>query len=462
VWFTVGLGYLLLLPPFQNPDEPAHFFRAYQLSLGHWEANRHENMLGDWVACTVHGDVHRLMDLCIKQDQRISPTSWWREARQSVALRRTGSDPLVWANFPNTALYAPIPYIPQIVGILVSYWTGGGVFLSLYLGRFFALLIGVVAIAYALRNLALAGESRLAFGIVACLPMTFHQVASLSADSVLFSASFALFATFVRLRKSCSSAPFAGYLVLAFLLSSIKFFYGLIGLMILPSLWLKEDSWWRKWMHSGAVLAASLVPAVLWSLLVKDSFVVMRSDVFVEPWLQLQSLMEHPLLFLSAVVHTDFFCMWISAVAVFGWLSVIAPMAYIKVYSWIGLLFMILPMDTWTGASAQKRKSAHPKMLWIFLMERLWVAALALGVMMCVHMVMYLIHTEVGANKVDGLQGRYFIPLLPLLAFAVGIRPSRLTLSAKVRSGLMYAAVGLWLATLYVPLQTLINRYWQW
>ena len=47
IFATVGLffGFVLLLivPPFQSPDEYNHFYRAFQVSEGHWFPEKIKN-----------------------------------------------------------------------------------------------------------------------------------------------------------------------------------------------------------------------------------------------------------------------------------------------------------------------------------------------------------------------------------------------------------------------------------
>jgi len=41
-----GLSLVFITPPFQVPDEPAHFYRSYQISMGDLIAENHDGIVG--------------------------------------------------------------------------------------------------------------------------------------------------------------------------------------------------------------------------------------------------------------------------------------------------------------------------------------------------------------------------------------------------------------------------------
>src|SRR5580658_1680542 len=51
---TFGLGMMIVTPPFETPDEPHHFMRAYQISEGHLLPRFRDNVGGDELPASIY------------------------------------------------------------------------------------------------------------------------------------------------------------------------------------------------------------------------------------------------------------------------------------------------------------------------------------------------------------------------------------------------------------------------
>jgi hypothetical protein len=65
-----GLAFLVLTPPFQVPDEDAHFYRSVEISEGHLVARKEGNYTGDEVPAAVKALVTRYAPLAMTADQK--------------------------------------------------------------------------------------------------------------------------------------------------------------------------------------------------------------------------------------------------------------------------------------------------------------------------------------------------------------------------------------------------------
>ena len=68
---------------------------------------------------------------------------------------------------------------------------------------------------------------------------------------------------------------------------------------------------------------------------------------------------------------------------------------------------------------------------------KLWMAFLCAGVFLIVELGMFTGWTPLGFSTIEGVQGRYFLPILPLLLLLV--RNSNLTLQKSIDRPIMYA-----------------------
>jgi len=110
---------------------------------------------------------------------------------------------------------------------------------------------------------------------------------------------------------------------------------------------------------------------------------------------------------------------WRQMIGVLGWLTIVLPS---WMYSlWTGVLALVALALLVEAGPEPRPKLAVAGLLGVGLSA--WAIMLA----------QYLGWTEVGATLIDGVQGRYFLPLLPFLAVATPcLRPLRLPCLAAV------------------------------
>ena len=111
-----GFAFLFITPPFQAPDEIQHFYRAFSISEGNFIAIKKENTVGRILPVSLVTTVTAVM-----KDIHFHP-----ENKQTIAdILAIVNLPLEMDNrnflpFPNAALYPPIPYLPQSLGIHIG------------------------------------------------------------------------------------------------------------------------------------------------------------------------------------------------------------------------------------------------------------------------------------------------------------------------------------------------------
>lgn len=144
-----GALMVVLSPPFQAPDEQNHFFRAQTLSEGYLLAQRQPAKVGapmraaifEWVV-TVQGDLPFHPD----KKQTIEALTALRDIR--------ADDPsMVFVDFRNSALYSPLAYLPQSVGLGIGRALRLPILDAYYLGRLLNLMMSVALCYWTARRL---------------------------------------------------------------------------------------------------------------------------------------------------------------------------------------------------------------------------------------------------------------------------------------------------------------------
>jgi uncharacterized membrane protein len=437
---VTGLSYCVVTPPFQSPDEWNHFYRAWAISEGQVEPVRHDALVGFMLPPEVPALAETLAADVVFEKRRLVEPARIRAAFDAPPA----GDRRVFVSTPNSAFLTSLIYFPQSAGIVLGRTLRRSPLECLYLARLMNLIAGTVLIAFAIRR---EPWRPWLLALVALAPMAAFLRGSASADVVPIGVAFWLtsrIASYALVADATISRREWLLLVAgATLLTPMKLVYAPIAL----AAWLIPDraftSRAEAWRARIAVAAAALAAAVYASLRAASFAVPFRSDVYVDPLLQLELVMIEPLrsvalVFDYFVTHGDRHAAQI--VGQLGWLSVNLPKPLIVGYA------LLIAAVWWL----ETRAVLAPRR-WLF------AAFLVASVAAATSLSQYLIWTEVGANAVDGVQGRYLIPLVPLAAWlmpfrAPGSSPPRLLLPSLTVTAVVVATA--------IALHEIVDRFY--
>jgi uncharacterized membrane protein len=447
---ATGLAMLALTPPFQTPDEPHHFFRIYRLSRGDFMALKGAIAAADSIACladqygaeTSGGYLPKELALMVYEHfERVAvrrePPD--REGIRAGLLEHLPPSQEVFIPFANTSLYCPVLYAPQVAGFEIARALALPPLWSLYLGRFFAMTAYLWLV-----GLAIRWTPVYKWGMALCglMPMTLFQAASLSADTMLNAFAFLFTAFVLRMAFNADGVKKSDIVtacVLSLLVGLSKTFYIFIPFLfgIIPAK--KFPSKKSFWLAFGAVAAISVLGCGVWSLCIKHLYVPAR------PWVdasaQLQLILSHPTNFIKMLYHTYFdlgYLKWIagSFTGNLGWLDL--PLNNYPLYLTALLACGVLESSPCCAVRAYQKGIC---------------VGVAVFTMAVVVLSLYLSWNAVGAEKIAGVQGRYFIPVAPLLLIPFyNCRPFHAKLKA--------VAIFVIFCTLGFCLHELWLRYW--
>lgn len=183
-----GVFLVFAIPPFQGLDEPSHFFRVYSISDG------------ALVAPTAGGDAGAVLPACLPAYAGVlgarAAAPGPLHAGDSFTLPAgCAARPSAFVPFDNTAVYSPVSYVPQVIGVAIARWLGASLPVVFYAGRLFALLAyaGLVFLA-----LSVAPRGRWAILVVALMPMSLVLGTQYSADGMTIAYSLVLVASVIR------------------------------------------------------------------------------------------------------------------------------------------------------------------------------------------------------------------------------------------------------------------------
>lgn len=403
-----GTMMIFILPPFMVPDEPAHFFRSYQISEGKFFGKVEGNKLGAHLPVSLlklHNEVFQDRDSFLMDKGFI-------KRLMSVKLNR---DDRAFLFFPNTSLYSPIPYIPQALGINMGKNFNAPPLILLYLGRLFNLFFWILIVYFAIKQIPIY---KWLFVVLALLPMSINQASSTSADVILNALSFLIIA--LTLNWSLDDKKIMGIpelliiIAISILLTLSKsIYFVLAGLfLIIPISNYKSKK--QFYIYGIYISVITLITFLINYSIVKHliSQIQPIEDIYggaqsiapkINPDKQLQLILDDKWGFMKLIWRSFWWYKYMttqSFIGIFGWMNVVLyKYYYILAYFSIGILAIVE-----SNPMYQLKRGIKIFMIFLFI-----------SVIILFSITMYLSWNNVGDLMVDNLQGRYFIPIVPLI-----------------------------------------------
>ena len=407
-WFLllalpVGTFLVFVTPPSLGLDEPNHFFRTYTIAGGDLVAPSIQGQAGGELGNCLYEYVDRTLRQA-REPGPISRRTFFRSPG-NCEERATRFVP-----FENTALHSPISYLPQAVAVGLGRATGLPVPAIFYLGRMATLLAYVLLVWFALR---LAPVGRRYLFVLGLMPMSLLLASTYSADSLAIGLSTLVVALTLRCIRS-PEATLRTFVILVVALACLaltKHIYFVLAPLLLLARGDLFESQFRSRVVKGMALALVTVVSAFWLYQVRDvTLAAYHAPGDVDPWKQFSFVIHHPARFLG-VIGTSLSDQDYVVPGFVGAMGVArgarAPLAPPMVYV-TAFVLMFLSLRAETG-----RRSAPGIPVRALLPLGLLVAGIV-----AVEAALYLIWTPIGAPAVEGVQGRYFLPLagLPLVA----------------------------------------------
>ena len=421
----------MVVPVGQGPDEATHLLRAASLLHGEIVGRRGTIPLpggGTRIIAGVDADPALAFAA-----NALPPGSL---TKLDLATLKAALDQrwvgVQFAVAPNTAAYMPAFYVPSAIGLAIARWRDSSPYQAIRVAR---LANAAAFVGMGLATLLLARRGRWLLFCVLTLPMTLFLAAVVNQDGLLIAAS-TLGAALVSRRSEPlpTRARWREYTLAAGLLGCIAVakppYVPLAAMLLLPlpsaGIW-----WWQRrallrrfgvvvlitvltlawfWLAQRAVAtplarsSATYAPGPLWpgdptqlfdAANAAAQLTVLRADwtrIVTLPW---QAITHDPSLLPAAI-------------GILGWLTVrLPPKLYL---AWQVALAAAL-LAGLVEPAAERRASQWP--------EAALLLAAAAFAMLLICLSQYLNWTLVGLDRIEGVQGRYLLPLIPMVALAL-------------------------------------------
>lgn len=403
---SFSIIFCFIFPPYTVPDEGHHFFSTYWM-VDSLPFNAHVTNDGGFLV--------RDIDLSLykgRQSNAIDSSSF-DSIIQNYALFENGK----WTPFNEFSFSVSSENVSakigSIVGLQIGLFFGLGAYPVFYMGRIGSALVFCFC-AFQAYRIAPKGKSVIVF--VSLLPMTLHLAASYSYDSGIIAYSLLVFACLMRgffgEQKSIGCKEIVIYLIISAFLAPCKVVYsGMILLGLLVPLSQFQD------VKVGRIGKCILIFAVIASVLVlriasMSTLVSQSSDASrgqeIGRFYTLSDIIMHPKNSFEVFFRTldslgDFY--WGSTLGYsLGWLqkNLQFPAFFMIPYLLFGFICCLDSEDEPSFLSP--------------ICSILFIIAFALAALGSI-VSMWLGWTFNYENVIQGVQGRYFLPVLPALLF---------------------------------------------
>lgn len=441
-----GFLYMIVFPPLSSPDENNHYAQAY------YNANIVLSSSENVSRPDGKFPGMRLTDLevtkyytrpGVEEYQRLFSgselfVSGDRQNEFGISDRAEALGGVFWA------------YLPQTVAIIIGRLIHLGGLWTFYLARIFNFATYMALLWFALKWIPF-GKNTL--GVIALLPMTLHLVASLSYDAVILGLAFFFTAKVLQLAYQADHVTRRDMAVLIAsmaLLAPIKVIYVLMAFLcfLIPQQKFKSS---KSFKLSAAVMAGIVALIFLLVNIPRLLPYLNESNLTLEyaggaECYTLAELIKSPvrtvyILFNTIRVYggehfTRMFGEWL------GWLEIRIPL--------LAIIPCILMLALTTAVSPYEPNVRIEKK------NRVIGILVTAGVILLAIFSMLAAWTPTGSSVAEGVQGRYYLPILPIAVLCA--RNRFLEIRKDPRDGICLALCMVHILTLTTVIETIVVR----
>lgn len=413
-WFLttaipMSLIYLMLFAPWGMPDTRAHMAATYRMSnilVGYDKE--------DWWKGRAEDENFQVTVWAIDSNPTVKG---YDAILDNLHLKCTDPTPVnLTYSSPRMEYYSILNYLPQSLGLAIGRKLNLSFIVSLYLGRFLILLCYLASIYRSIKKIP-GGKWILA--TMALLPYCLMMSGSVSYDCMVIISTLSMISCIFRLlyesREEVAyvsadyknvhvKATYIETLFWTFLVGAVKG-GGYLLLLPLSFMLFQKDKKKKSLCMIAGILAAGLVSVLIFDKLLPTApdyqfgtqagIKLSTKFAFQQPALYLDMVLS------ALITYFDQLTLMTGA-ATLGYLEAVVPYVSVMLFMVCGGILSVFEKD-------QVRYKKVYKYLYLFI--------IVLGLLTTPAML--LSWTDVGSHRVEGLQGRYFLPLMPLFYFAM-------------------------------------------
>lgn len=389
----LGILYCLANPLGKVPDEDYHVRKSMAIAQGNLFSHAKEN-----------GDAED--EFNVKLAELVtSSTASYEEALIRINMEENDETTNMW--YTTMALYAPVCHMPQAFGIIVARVLGGNLVVQCYFARLMNFAVAVFLVYQAIKLVPFKKHVIL---FISMLPIVLNEFASMASDALAIAISifFICYTLYLKYNKEKIMRKDVVILTISSIvvaLCKIVYIPLVFLLFILPKE--KFDTAKKKNIITTAIVAVSIILNLIW-LVYCSRFLIMFNPG-VNSGEQVKYVLSHPfryilILFRTLNTYGQMFIVHLCGEGL-GHFNVQTSVLYVFPCIVIASMLFFINEDK---EKVEIDKATKCVAFIIFLM----IVAL-------IYTSLYVQWTKLGYSIIEGIQARYFIPILPLVLLVV-------------------------------------------
>ncbi len=406
--------------PLRKYDEHAHFWKAYEVSMGNFTSNPNKGTIPETVYSTVidenglyhiENNTYSYQEVLETIDEGINPEEG------------------TYINPGTVSNLSPLSYLPQAIGILIARMMHLSPTLIAIAGRMTNLIAYLLCIYFAIKLMPKEKWKNILI-VVALLPMSLVIGASLSPDVVIISVLTLAIAYLLNLKYVKDKITIKNIIILAilFMIPAIcKIVYILAAglFFILPKSKFKN----KKEYYAFALIMLLIItlPILIWNTLTKDIVqVAIRTNQPEQIYFTLSDILRDLYTAGNTLYNNTEGYIY---TMIGGWFTPhIIDFVFI-----VFLLFVTFHKDETQNDIKFDKK------------DKIIISIVLLAIIALIFGGMYVGFTRAEYTIVEGVQGRYFIPILALILIL--LESNRISIKLSYKKVIYFIS----LVVLYIP-----------
>ncbi len=392
---VVGSVFLIVLPYTKVPDEGNHYLRIFEITEGHMISDKNDEGTG--------GQYLPKMDYADVNAQKSTYSDIWSASDKTVNYGEER-----WYSFSNTSLYAPVSYLPQLIGVMIGKLIFATTFGISLMGKIFAMLCSVIMVYFSVKYIPM---KKLSIVMLAMTPMFLQESVSMAADCFInalcmLAISYALYLAYGE-KKALSRFDLSFIYVSVILIALCKIVYLPICAIyfIIPKE--KFGSAKKYWGILGSACGIAVIANLIW-LSISTGYLIEFNEG-VDSAEQVAYVLSHPITFIQTTYRTvkasglNWLMMFLGSNL--AWLEVGVSSIFLVIYAALILI---------SSVTMEKDE------IIIYKKDKYIAGGICLAVTALIFASLYVQWTPVGEDVINGIQGRYFIPIAIMLCTMFG------------------------------------------
>ncbi|MBQ2644183.1 DUF2142 domain-containing protein [bacterium] len=435
----VGLVFISITPIWQIPDEEAHFLKMYSITDGHFNFEKCKLDDGKTYSCT---NVP-LSILSIRENsEKISLLFFDRQ--KIKPLEKNKKDYLIYM-VPSYSLFS---YMPTILVLQVLKTLNIPPVYIIYILRFIFLFTYCTIVYFAIK---ITPVKKHLFTLCGLVPTAIYSASGISADGLIISLCFLYIAYIFNLAfnkhiKNLSKLNIFSLFLLLLYITVCKFPYGFLAFLIciIPQ---QKFKFYSK-PKTIITILTFIIMYVIWHIL---HHIYMTKGIsssvpwFVSPIETLQYSIQNPLFFIDSLIKSikiNSLDWYGGTVARYGWENIYIPISIIAPY---GITLALSGFFQDKDEIESDISTFKNKMIYLFIGILFFITT---------YTICYLLFSNASHQTVIKFQGRYFIPILPLIYLLLSTRIPVKYNGLKIISLLSY------LFLIFISIIILISKFY--